>query len=96
MNIKKLCKETAILKVRAGFDDHGQPIYIEGISIKCLIMDKTKIVSDGKEEKFVNYSDIVMIGTASVGDLINDRPIQAIEKIKDKKGKLLGMEAYLL
>lgn len=95
MGLKSILKEKATLKRKIDLDEFGKKTFDIAVEINCMIEDKVKMISTPQGEKLVNYSKILTVDDIQTGDLINDRTVVSVNKIKNGRGRVQGSEVYL-
>lgn len=93
--IGRYLKQTATLRRSGGFNEQGEPDFSEPKTVRVR-----KVAGFGRSVNDLgvevpNRTKLLMDVEVSVGDLIDEAPVEGVEAIVDKRGKILGYRVEL-
>jgi len=93
--LKRYLNQSVVWEKCTGHDEYGTAEHDEGVEIMARILPMQKIITDSIGKQSVSTTTVLTHEDVGLEDLIDGRPVVAVEWSVDRWGKDIARQAFL-
>ena len=93
--LKRYLNQTVVWQKCTGHDEYGTAEYAEGVEISARIIPMQKLMTDSIGKQTVSTMTVLTHEDVGLEDMIDDRPVVAVEWSVDRWGKDNARQVFI-